>query len=48
MAIIQASVLQAGTVALDTDATLAKAEAMIAEAGGIGARIRLVQWEIKT
>src|SRR5512137_2336250 len=42
MAIIQASVLQAGTVALDTDATLAKAEAMIAEAGGIGARIAVL------
>jgi nitrilase len=42
MAIIKASVLQAGTVALDTDATLAKAEAMIAEAGGIGARIAVL------
>src|SRR5262245_60798215 len=42
MAIIKASVLQAGTVALDTDATLAKAEAMIAEVGGIGAVIAVL------
>ena len=42
MAIITACVLQAGTTAFDTEATLAKAEALIAEAGRLGASIALL------
>jgi nitrilase len=42
MAIITGCVLQAGTVAFDTDATLVKAEALIAEAGRLGARIAVL------
>jgi hypothetical protein len=39
MAVITACVLQAGTTAFDTEATLAKAEALITEAGRLGSRI---------
>jgi len=42
MATITGCVLQAGTIAFDTDATLAKAEALIAEAGRLGARIAVL------
>lgn len=42
MAIITACVLQAGSVGFDTAATVAKAEALIAEAGRLGARIALL------
>ena len=42
MTIVTACVLQAGTVAFDTEATLGKAEALIAEAGRLGARIAVL------
>ena len=42
MAVITACVLQAGTTAFDTEATLAKAEALIAEAGRLGSRIAVL------
>ena len=42
MAIVTACVLQGGTVGFDTEATLAKAESLIAEAGRIGARIAVL------
>jgi len=42
MTIVTACVLQASTVAFDTAATLGKAEALIAEAGRLGARIAVL------
>jgi nitrilase len=42
MAVITACVLQAGTTAFDTDATLVKAEALIAEAGRLNAGIAVL------
>jgi len=42
MAIITACVLQAGSIAFDTAATLARAEVLIAEAGRLGARIAVL------
>src|ERR1700751_5936779 len=42
MPVITACVLQAGTTAFDTEATLAKAEALIAEAGRRGAGIAVL------
>src|SRR5215216_3224774 len=42
MAIITGCVLQAGTIAFDTDATLARAETLVAEAGRLGARIAVL------
>jgi hypothetical protein len=42
MAIITGCVLQAGTIAFDGDATLAKAESLITEAGRLGARIAVL------
>src|SRR5438045_973481 len=42
VAVIIACVLQAGTVAFDTEATVAKAEGLIAEAGRLGARIAVL------
>ena len=42
MGIVTACVLQDSTVGFDTEATLAKAEALIAEAARIGARIAVL------
>jgi nitrilase len=42
MAVITACVLQAGTTAFDTEVTPAKAEALTAEAGWLGARIAVL------
>lgn len=42
MTVVTAAVLQAASVGFDTNATLAKAEALVAEAGRLGARIALL------
>ncbi len=42
MAVITACVLRAGSIAFDTEATVAKAETLIAEAGRLGARIAVL------
>jgi len=42
MAMVTACVVQAGTVAFDTEATLAKVERLVAEAGRKGAQIAVL------